>query len=77
MNGYKCGKEHVYWQLVESYRTPGGSRHRVVGHLGELSAGEQKGWARLAAHLDGKAANSVRQLAMPAWIAVQPGGDRL
>ena len=60
----KCGKEHVYWQLVESVRTARGSRHRTVGYLGELCAGEQKGWARLAAHLDAKAANSLRQLAL-------------
>ena len=60
----KCGKEHVYWQLVESVRTARGSRHRTVGYLGELCASEQKGWARLAAHLDAKAANSVRQLAL-------------
>ena len=58
----KCGKDHVYWQLVESVRTPRGSRHRTMAYLGELQAGEQKGWARLAAHLDGKAARSVRQL---------------
>ncbi len=45
----KCGKEHVYWQLVESVRTARGSRHRTVGYLGELCAGEQTGWARLAA----------------------------
>jgi len=26
----KGGKKHTYWVLVESYRTPRGSRHRVV-----------------------------------------------
>ena len=51
----KCGKNHVYWQLVESYRTARGSRHRTVGYLGELCASEQTGWARLAANLDAKA----------------------
>jgi len=58
----KCGKEHVYWQLVESFRTPNGSRHRVVAYLGELSKTERRGWARLAANLDGKAASKIRQL---------------
>jgi len=60
----KCGKDHVYWQLVESVRTARGSRHRTVAYLGELSASEQKGWARLAANLDEKAARAVRQLAL-------------
>jgi len=57
----KCGKDHVYWQLVESVWTPRGSRHRVVGYLGELSKSERRGWARLAATLDGKAASKAGQ----------------
>jgi len=60
----KSGKEHVYWQVVESYRTRRGSRHRVVAYLGELSPGEQQGWARLATLLDGRAAAKARQLAL-------------
>jgi transposase len=58
----KDGKKHVYWQLVESYRTPRGSRHRVVAYLGELSRGEREGWARLGAMLDGKAVEKAKQL---------------
>jgi len=60
----KCGKGHVYWQLVESHRTPRGSRHRVVAYLGELSKSERRGWSRLAATLDGKAATKIRQLSL-------------
>jgi len=33
----KSGKEHVYWELVESYRTERGPRQRVVAYLGDLS----------------------------------------
>ena len=58
----KNGKPHTYWQLVESYRTPRGPRHRVVAYLGELDAGEHRGWGRLALHLDGKAADKAQQL---------------
>jgi len=58
----KNGKPHTYWQLVESYRTPRGSRHRVVAYLGELDASEHRGWGRLALHLDGKAAVKAQQL---------------
>jgi transposase len=50
----KSGKKHTYWVLVESYRTPRGSRHRVVAYLGELSRGESSGWAQLGRTLSGK-----------------------
>lgn len=50
----KNGKPHTYWALVESYRTAKGSRQRVVAYLGELSRGEQDGWAKLGAHLGGE-----------------------
>ena len=50
----KSGKKHTYWVLVESYRTPRGSRHRVVAYLGELSRGEASGWAQLGRTLSGK-----------------------
>jgi transposase len=50
----KGGKKHTYWVLVESYRTPRGSRHRVVAYLGGLSRGEATGWARLGQTLSGK-----------------------
>ncbi len=51
----KNGKPHTYWALVESYRTAKGSRQRVVAYLGELTAGEQDGWAKLGSHLNGEA----------------------
>ena len=51
----KNGKQHTYWSLVESYRTARGSRQRVVAYLGELKPTEEDGWAKLGAHLDGKA----------------------
>lgn len=57
----KNGKPHAYWQLVESYRTARGPRHRIVAYLGELSAYEKHGWARLAAQLDSKAAYKTQQ----------------
>ena len=50
----KNGKRHTYWALVESIRTAGGSRHRVVAYLGELTARQSSGWAALGRRLDGK-----------------------
>ncbi len=49
----KNGKRHMYWALVESYRTARGSRQRVVAYLGDLAPSEQDGWAKLGAHLQG------------------------
>jgi transposase len=50
----KSGKKHTYWVLVESVRTPKGSRHRIVAYLGTLSRGEASGWSQLGRSLGGK-----------------------
>jgi len=50
----KNGKDHVYWALVESYRTARGSRQRIVSYLGELQESEQSGWAQLSRKLNGQ-----------------------
>ena len=42
----KDGKEHAYWSLVESVRTPDGPRQRTVCHLGELNHSDQARWLR-------------------------------
>ena len=39
---------HIYWSLVESYRTEGGPRQRVVSYLGDLSESVRAGVAALA-----------------------------
>lgn len=57
-------KQHIYWELVESYRTVRGPRHRIVAYLGELESAERQGWARLAHALDGKAAAKAQQLSL-------------
>jgi transposase len=49
----KRGKR-TYWALVESVRQGGKSRQKVVAYLGDLSAGEQNGWAQLGRKLSGK-----------------------
>jgi transposase len=60
----KNGKPHSYWALVESYRTAKGSRQRVVAYLGELTAAEQDGWAKLGSHLGGEAQARRPQLSL-------------
>lgn len=42
----KDGKVHTYFALVESVRTDAGPRQRVVAHLGELNANEERRWQR-------------------------------
>lgn len=42
----KNGKQHVYFALVESLRTDAGPRQRVVAHLGELNAAQERRWQR-------------------------------
>jgi len=42
----KDGKEHTYWSLVESVRTPDGPRQRRLCHLGELNGWDHARWLR-------------------------------
>ena len=39
----KCGKDHVYWQLVKSVRTARGPRQEVVAYLGALEEKKRRG----------------------------------
>jgi transposase len=41
-----AGKKLTYYALVECVRTDAGPRQRVVAHLGELNADEQRRWQR-------------------------------
>jgi transposase len=42
----KDGKEHTYWSLVETVRTPDGPRQRMLCYLGELNASAQTRWLK-------------------------------
>jgi len=69
----KNGKTHTYWALVESVRTAGGSRQRVVAYLGQLKRRERNGWARLGQRLDRKDRPSPSLFDPPAYP--EPGED--
>ncbi len=48
MHLQRCGpgkskSKHIYWELVESYRTERGSRQRVVAYLGDINRAESEG----------------------------------
>jgi len=40
----KDGKDHTYWSLVETVRTPDGPRQRTLCYLGELNSSAQARW---------------------------------
>jgi len=42
----KDGKDHTYWSLVETVRTPDGPRQRTVCYLGELNSSAQARWLK-------------------------------
>jgi len=42
----KDGKEHRYWSLVETVRTPDGPRQRRLCYLGELNGSAQARWLK-------------------------------
>ena len=43
---HKDGKDHAYWSLVETVRTPDGPRQRTLCYLGELNHSAQARWLR-------------------------------
>jgi transposase len=42
----KDGKDHAYWSLVETVRTPEGPRQRTLCYLGELNTSARTRWQR-------------------------------
>jgi transposase len=42
----KDGKEHSYWSLVETVRTPDGPRQRTLCYIGELNSHAQARWLK-------------------------------
>lgn len=43
---HKNGKDHTYWSLVETVRTPEGPRQRTLCYLGELNDSAQARWLK-------------------------------
>ena len=42
----KDGKEHTYWSLVETVRTPDGPRQKTLCYLGELHGSVHARWLK-------------------------------
>lgn len=63
-------KSHVYWELVESYRTARGPRQRVVAYLGDVGEAERNGLEQTATERAGWQSPLFDESAEPEWVEV-------
>ncbi len=63
-------KDHIYWELVESYRTERGPRQRVVAYLGDMSQSERIGIEQAAAEKEGWQSRLFDEPAEPEWTEI-------
>src|SRR6202051_661043 len=67
----KDGKEHVYWNIVESKRCAGGKVvQRQVLYLGEINDGQHEAWCRVIEAFDEGASRHTHAALFPADRAV-------
>ena len=76
----KSGKSHSYWAIVRTVRTPRGPRQQLVSYLGELSATEQREYARIrriVAESEPVQKELFEPEAGPQWVEVDVQGMRV
>ena len=66
---HKDGKAHIYWELVESYRTDRGPRQRIVSHLGDMDEEERLGIEQ-AAKGNLPVQESLFEETSPEWVEI-------
>ncbi|MCX5991072.1 MAG: hypothetical protein NTZ04_01880, partial [Chloroflexi bacterium] len=67
----KGGKDHVYWELVESYRTERGPRQRVVAYLGDVAETSRLGVKQAATNQVGSWQSRLFEDGLePEWVEV-------
>jgi transposase len=67
----KDGKDHTYWSLVETVRTPDGPRQKTLCYLGELNSSAQARWLTTVEVFNGQ--GEAQQLKLfPAHVAPPP-----
>lgn len=64
------GNDHVYWALIESYRTERGPRQRVVAYLGDMAEPERIGVERIATGRLGWQSRLFDENPEPEWMEV-------
>jgi hypothetical protein len=71
----KDGKDHTYWSLVETVRTPAGPRQRTICYLGDLNSSAEARWRKTVRVFN--AEGEDRQVALvpagSAPVAEEPG----
>jgi len=72
----KDGKEHTYWSLVETVRTPDGPRQKTLCYLGELNSSAQTRWLRTVEVFNEQ--GDVQQLKLfPSHVAPPPNDPQV
>src|SRR3954469_3562326 len=69
----KDGKDHTYWSLVETVRTPHGPRQRTLCYLGELNTSAQARWLKTIEVFNEQ--GKTQQLKLFPWDVEPPGDD--
>lgn len=63
-------KDHVYWELVESYRTERGPRQRVVAYLGDMDESKRIGMEQVVDAREGWQSRLFDESVEPEWREV-------
>src|ERR1700688_3969279 len=72
----KDGKDHAYWSLVETVRTPDGPRQKTLCYLGELNGSAQTRWLRTVEVFNEQ--GEAQQLKLfPSHVAPPPGDPQV
>lgn len=69
INRRKDGKDHIYWALVESYRSVKGPRQRVIAYLGEMDASGRLGIQQAAEGTSGHQRDFFTDFE-PEWVEI-------
>ena len=71
------GQRRAYWALVESYRTPRGSRQRIVAWLGQLDEAGRWGVKQAALDHPPSAQKTLFPEPEPEWVEVDASQVRV
>ena len=69
----KDGKDHTYWSLVETIRTPDGPRQKTLCYLGELNSSTQARWLKTVEVFNEQ--GEAQQFTLSPWHVEVPDGD--
>src|SRR5271157_6186737 len=75
-NRRKNGKKHIYWALVESYRTEKGSRQRIVGYIGDVTKSQARKTEQSAERCDSVQQDFFSPEELPEFATVLPRKTR-